>query len=195
MRLISGYYIDTLIFDYQFVKSCNIDKCYGECCYNGVYADRGEAEFILSVQNKLIEIMDDSQTKDSNLWFEFAVEDTDYESGFCQGTNTYNNKCVFLDKVGFCSLQKLALKENLDKWYFKPKYCILYPLTFVNKIISVDTENLDCHFNCNNFNSKKVSIIEACKEELKYILGDEGFKELLEYQKEYFESKITEKVF
>lgn len=195
MRVISNYYIDPLIFDYQFVKNCDISKCYGECCYNGVYADKLEAEKILSVKGKLINIMDDSQTKDYEQWFEDILEDDDFHSGYCQGSNVHNNKCVFLDKIGFCSLQKLAIQENLDKWYFKPKYCILYPLTFVNKIISVDTENLDCHYNCNRFNSEKYSVIETCSEELKYLLGDDGFNQLLEYQIEYSESKITEKVF
>ncbi|HPN39785.1 MAG TPA: DUF3109 family protein [Melioribacteraceae bacterium] len=196
MRVISGYFIDPIIFEYKFVKSCNVSKCYGECCYNGVYADTVEVEKIISVKDKLIEIMDDSQTKDYNLWFEDdRIIDNDFESGFSQGTNTYNNKCVFLDQIGYCSLQKLSIKENLDKWYFKPKYCILYPLTFVNKTISVDTENLECHYNCNNFSSERINIIKTCSEELAYFLGESGYEELLKYQNEYNEIKIMEKIF
>jgi hypothetical protein len=193
MRLISNFFIDNSLFEYQFVKKCDISKCYGECCYNGVYADILEVERILSVKDKLIEIMDDSQPKNYELWFENAIKDDDFESGYCQGTNVYNNKCVFLDKIGFCSLQKLAVKENLDKWYFKPKFCILYPLTFVNKTISVDTENLECHYNCNQFSSDKVSIIDTCNEEIKYLIGENGYKQLLDYHKEFINSKYTEK--
>lgn len=190
MLKISNYYIDDIIFDFNFVKSCDISKCYGECCYNGVYADLTEVEKILSVKDEVKELMDESQDKNYENWFEEITEDKDFESGYCRGTKIYNNKCVFLDKIGFCTLQKLALKKNIDKWYFKPKYCILYPLTLVNNTLTVDTENLESHYNCNNFSSQKISIIDTFENEIKYLLGEKGFDELIHYKNEKL--KITE---
>ena len=133
-KVIKGIKIDPLIFTFKF--NC---RCSGECCYYGVYVDIKEQKKILNLENKLLPLFDESQTKDINKWFEKPETDEDFESGIAIGTELHNNKCVFLDKDGLCSLQKLALKEGENKWKYKPLYCILFPLTIYEGTLLAST--------------------------------------------------------
>ncbi len=192
-KVIGDYYIDPVIFTHKFVKSCDVCICSGECCYYGVYTDKYEHDKILEIKDKIIEIMDDSQTKDVGKWFEPPEEDEDFESGIAVGTELYNGKCVFLDKQGFCSLQKLAMLNGENKWKYKPLYCILFPLVIYEDTITLDDEHLARMHYCNKEENQSSTIFEACREELQFLLGEEGFKELEEYRVEYL-SSIGEKI-
>ena len=129
--------------------------------------------------------MDESQTTDTSKWFEAPEKDEDFESGVAVGTELHNAKCVFLDKEGLCTLQKLAILNNEPKWKYKPLYCILFPLTIYNGAITVDDEHIDRLKTCNKFPTAATTIYEACIEELKHFFGENGFAELEEYRKEY----------
>jgi hypothetical protein len=108
---INGYLIDPLIFTHKFVKSCDVCICSGECCYYGVYTDKAEHDVIMKMKDRVKKSMDDSQTTDHNLWFEEPEEDEDFDSGIAVGTELHNGKCVFLDKQGYCTLQKVAMER------------------------------------------------------------------------------------
>ena len=177
---IKGTKIDPIIFTLKF--SC---KCNGECCYYGVYTDLKERDVILGIQDKIIPLMDETQTTDVSKWFEEPEKDEDFDSGVAVGTELHNSKCVFLDKQGLCTLQKLAILNNEHKWKYKPLYCILFPLTIYNGAITVDDEHIDRLKTCNKFPSAATTIYETCTEELKHLLGEAGFAELEEYRKEY----------
>lgn len=189
-KKINGLFIDPLIFTHKFVKSCDVCVCSGECCYYGVYTDIKEYEKIMSVKERIITAMDDSQTKNIDEWFEEPEEDPDFESGVAVGTEVYNGKCVFLDKQGFCTLQKMALNENEFKWKYKPLYCILFPLVIDQGAITVDTDHLGRMHYCNKPDNQSSTIFECCKNELMHLLGEKGFEELVEYKDEYL-SKIN----
>jgi hypothetical protein len=90
-----------------------------------------------------------------------------------------------LDKNGLCTLQKLALKEGEFKWKYKPLYCILFPLTIYDGVLTIDTDHLERIPYCNLDSNTKLTIYEACIEELKFILGSDGFNELVKYRDEY----------
>ncbi len=182
-KKINGIFIDPIIFTYNF--HC---KCSGECCWYGVYTDLKEHDLILSIKDKIIPIMDESQTTDINKWFEAPEKDEDFDSGVAVGTELFNNKCSFLDKNGLCTLQKLANNEGGHKWKYKPRYCILFPLTIFEGALTIDDEHIDRLKTCNKNPIVKTSIYEACKEELKYFFGEKGFSELEEYSKEYLNS-------
>jgi Fe-S-cluster containining protein len=177
---IKGIKIDPVIFSLKF--SC---KCNGECCYYGVYTDLKEYKLILSLKDKIIPLMDESQTTDTNRWFEVAQKDEDFDSGIAVGTELHNSKCVFLDKQGLCTLQKLAILNNEQKWKYKPLYCVLFPLTIFNGAITVDDEHIDRLKICNKFPAAETTIYEACTEELKQFFGEEGFAELEVYRKKF----------
>lgn len=182
-KKINGIMIDPLIFTFNF--NC---KCSGECCWYGVYTDKKEHDLIISIKDLIIPLMDETQTKDVNKWFEPPEEDEDFESGVAVGTELFNNKCTFLDKNGLCTLQKLANNQGVDKWKYKPIYCVLFPLTIFEGALTVDDEHIDRLKTCNVNPAASHSIYEACKEELKFFFGDEGFAELEEYRKEYLNS-------
>ncbi len=188
-KIINGLFIDPLIFTQKFVKACDISICSGECCYYGVYTDKSEYEKIISAKERIIQSMDDSQNKNHEEWFEEPQEDSDFPSGIAVGTEVHNEKCVFLDKQGFCTLQKIALEDLEFKWKYKPLYCILFPLVIFEGVLTVDDEHLDRMHYCSIAKNQVSTVFECCKNELKYLLGEEGFKELNEYRDEYLNLK------
>jgi len=180
-KTINGIKIDPLIFTFKFTCRC----VGGECCNYGVYADFKEHEKILSIKDEIIELMDDSQTKNVDEWFEDPEKDDDFESGIAVGTNLINDKCTFLDKHGLCTLQRLGLSKGVHKWTYKPIYCVLFPLTVYQGALTVDDEHIDRLTSCNRYANESHTIFDSCREELNYLLGEDGFSELEQYRDEY----------
>lgn len=180
-KIIKGLKIDPLIFTFKF--TCRCDG--GECCHYGVYVDYKEHEKILTLKDEIIQMMDESQSKNPADWFEAPEKDDDFESGIAVGTNIINNKCAFLDKHGLCTLQKLALSKGLHKWDYKPIYCVLFPLTTFKGSLTVDDEHIDRLNSCNRYADANLTVYDSCKEELRYFLGEDGFEELEQYREEY----------
>lgn len=172
--------IDPLIFTFKF--SC---RCNGECCNYGVYTDSKEAENILSIKDKIIPLLDESQSKNVSEWFEAPEKDEDFESGIAVGTQIINDKCTFLDKSGLCTLQKLALLEGEHKWKYKPLYCYLFPLTIFEGALTIDDEHIDRLKTCNKNSEPHLTIFEACKDELHFFFGDQNFTKLVQLRNEY----------
>ena len=183
-KTINGIKIDPLIFTFKFTCRC----VGGECCNYGVYTDFKEHEKILSVKDEIVGLMDDSQTRNVDEWFEDPEKDDDFESGIAVGTNLINDKCTFLDKHGLCTLQKLGLSKGIDKWTYKPIFCVLFPLTVYQGALTVDDEHIDRLTACNRNPGENNTIFDSCKEELKHFLGEEGFAELEQYKDEYLNS-------
>jgi hypothetical protein len=184
-KMINGLYIDPIIFTHKFVKACDICKCSGECCYYGVYTDVKEYEKIIEMKDRIIKSMDDSQIKDVEEWFEEPEDDPDFESGVAVGTEVYNGKCVFLDKQGYCTLQKIAIEDKEFKWKYKPLYCILFPLVIFEGTFTIDDDHLGRMHYCNKTENQESTIFDCTKDEIKYLLGEKGFEELLQYREEY----------
>jgi len=139
----------------------------------------------MSIKDKIIPLLDESQTKDINSWFEEPEDDDDFDSGVAVGTEIINGKCTFLDKNGLCTLQKLAMMDGEHKWKYKPIYCILFPLTVFEGSLTIDDEHIDRLKSCNSNPAFEISIYESCLEELQHFFGDDGFNELENYRKEY----------
>lgn len=182
--VINGLKIDPKIFTFPFGCKCN-----GECCHYGVYTDYKEYELILSLKDRLIPLMDETQTTDVAKWFEEPVEDADFESGKCVGTELHEKKCVFLDKNGLCVIQRLAIEEGANPWKYKPLYCILFPLTIYEGALTIDEEHIDRLHYCNKVNVQPANLFEFCKGEIVHLLGEDGLKQLVEYKEKYFDSK------
>lgn len=187
-KIIKGLKIDPQIFTFKF--SC---KCTGECCHYGVYADLKEYETITAIQDKIIPLMDETQPTLPELWFEEPEPDTDFDSGVAVGTEIFNNKCVFLDKNGLCVLQRLANIEGVDKWEYKPHYCILYPFTIYENTLMIDTDHMNRLKTCNNQPHENTTMYEHCQDELIHLLGKDGFDELEKYRLEYLTMNTKEK--
>lgn len=188
-KKIKGLYIDPKIFTFPFNCRCN-----GECCNYGVYTDLKESQLILSIKEKVMPFMDETQSRDVNDWFEAPEKDEDFESGVAVGTNLINGKCTFLDKNGLCSLQKLAFHEGEHKWKYKPLYCILFPLTIYEGALTIDDEHIDRLPVCNKqAGQPQTTIYEACREELQHFFGEEDFAELELYRKKFLNELLPEK--
>ncbi|MEW6508108.1 MAG: DUF3109 family protein [Bacteroidota bacterium] len=193
-KKINGLYIDPQIFTAKFVKACDARNCCGECCYYGVYTDKKEYEKIISMKDRIIRAMDDSQIKDPSKWFEEPEVDPDFESGIAVGTEIYNGKCVFLDKQGYCTLQKMAVEEREFKWKYKPLYCILFPLVIFEGALTIDDEHIERMHYCSVKQNQKVSFFEHSRDEIRFLLGEKGFEELLQYRDEILNSIKEEKI-
>ena len=188
-KVINGLKIDPIIFTHKFVKTCDVCICSGECCYYGVYTDLKEYKQIMKMKNRIIQSMDDSQTKNVDKWFEAPEKDEDFDSGVAVGTEVYNGKCVFLDRQGYCTLQKIAMEEGEFRWKYKPLYCILFPLVIYEGALTVDDDHLNRMHYCNKVENQNSTIYDCCKNEIKHLLGEKGFKELEAYRKEYLNKK------
>lgn len=193
-KKINGVFIDPQIFTHPFVKACDVCICSGECCYYGVYTDLKEYEKIMSVKKRIIKSMDDSQPIDPEEWFEKPETDPDFDSGIAVGTEVYNGKCVFLDKQGYCTLQKIAMEDNEFKWKYKPLYCILFPLVIFEGVLTIDDEHLDRMHYCNKKENQVSTIFDCTREEIRYFFGEKGFEELLQYKDEYLSSIYNKEV-
>ncbi len=191
-KIIKGLKIDPLIFTFPFVQGCNISLCSGECCWYGVYVDLKEMELILEKKELIKQYMDETQTKDESMWFEEIEEDKDFDSGYCAGTQIYNHKCVFLDKNGYCSLQKAATENGEFMWKYKPIYCVIFPLTIYNGTLTVDDEHIARLHYCSKSRHQISTVFDATKKELIYLLGEDGYNELLEYKKQLIGEKSIE---
>lgn len=187
-KIIKGLEVDPIIFEAGFVSYCDISKCAGECCNSGVWADIKEAEKILEYKDVVKKYMDDTQEKDHTKWLDGDYQDdADFPSGRCVGTQVFNNRCTFQRADGFCSLQSAGMFEGLGKWFLKPKYCVLFPVVVSEGVLTYDdSHSEDLHYCGTSCTQNHVSTVyDACTEELKYLLGEDGYTELDEYAKEY----------
>jgi len=184
---INGLKIDPKLFTFKFGCRCN-----GECCYYGVYTDKAEHEKIISLKDKLIPLMDETQSKNVDDWFEEPEADDDFESGIAVGTEVINGKCTFLDKNGLCVIQSLAINEGKHPWEYKPLYCYLFPITIFEKALTLDDEHIDRLKQCNRANETGASIIDFCKNELVRFLGEDGYQQLLRLREEYLSERDNE---
>ncbi|CUU04091.1 Protein of unknown function (DUF3109) [Candidatus Thermokryptus mobilis] len=185
---VKNFKIDTIVFSAGFVPFCNVPVCRANCCYWGVYVDLKEREKILAHKDLILKFMDETQPKDVELWFEKEEwEDPDFPSGKCVGTNVYNDKCVFLTKEGYCVLQVSAVNSGMHQWALKPFYCCIYPLTFWEGALTYDDDHAEdlpyCGLRATHNHAGPV--IEICKDEFIYVLGEDGYAELLRIYDEW----------
>ena len=195
---LNGLKIDPVIFTQGFVPGCDICKCGGQCCNWGVYMDRDFQPVIMKFESQIKDVMDEYQTKDTSKWFEKELEeDHDFPSGFAIGTELYINnegitQCVFKDKKGYCSLQVMAVNNGMHKWEIKPKYCIMYPVTIIDNVLTVDNEHsarLD-YCGVGHEENYTQTVFEAMTEEIKFIVGEEGYKFLNEHYRKNYQRKF-----
>jgi hypothetical protein len=201
---VGGFKVDEVIFTQGFVDYCNIDKCGGGCCHSGVYADLGERDLILAHAKEIAAAMDETQDTDTDTWFDGdIIDDADFPSGQAEGTDVHERDggisgftegCVFLDKRHFCSIQVAAVNEGLHRWAWKPKYCILFPVTVAEGILTYDDGHSEDLIHCGPAGTVNYvhSVYEAMREELRYFLGDAEFEKLEAYyqaNRERFEAE------
>ena len=177
---IGKYEIDPVLFEKGFPKGCGPLACESTCCSVGVFADLKEKELILSHKDAVKKYMDETQTTDDSRWFDNeVVGDSDYPSGKAVGTEVFNDKCVFLNKSGMCSLQSAGAGEGMGRWALKPFYCIAFPITVEEGVLTFDDFQQGKTQCCSSIDTKETTLVESCKDELELILGHDGYDKLL----------------
>jgi hypothetical protein len=180
--VVKGYTISTEFYEKGFPAGGGPCTCTSTCCSGGVYADIAERDRILADREIIKKYMDSTQNLDDATWFDAEeAEDEDFRSGRCVGTTVVNDKCVFLNSVGHCSLQSAAMAEGKHKWFWKPFYCVLFPIEVSSKVISFDPMLQDEEACCTLRERFDIPLFQGCREELIHILGEDGYARIEEY--------------
>ncbi len=182
---ISELKVHNNIFDSRFASGCSMGNCNADCCRGGVWVDIAERDRILADAVRIQRHMDPEQEHNPSLWFEKEeTSDPDVPSGTATGTQVINEGCVFLQKNGRCVLQVAATAEGLDRFTYKPFFCVAYPVAVEDQELIVDDVEIahrpQC---CTAAPDGPLSIFDICREELLFVLGKEGFEELLSHRK------------
>ena len=164
----------------KFTESCSMNNCSSECCMGGVYADPAERDNILAHTELIQRYMEPQQEKDPSRWFdEKEVVDTDFPSGKAIGTRATEAGCVFLNRSGKCVLQAAAMAEGMDRFALKPFFCVAFPITIYKGELMVENPDFaDQQQCCNSSLGGSKNIFDICSEELEFVIGAEGVREL-----------------
>lgn len=168
------------ILQSKFATGCSMAGCNAVCCKGGVWLDPGERDNILAHAPLVQRYMDAGQEHRPEYWFDNEVfTDTDFPSGKAVATHSNEKGCVFLKADGKCVLQTAAIAEGMNAFALKPFYCVAYPITIEHGELMVD----DLEFGyrpecCSTVNNGTQSVFAVCNDELGFVLGEEGLKEL-----------------
>ncbi|MFA6540179.1 MAG: DUF3109 family protein [Bacteroidota bacterium] len=177
---IGKYKIDTVLFEKGFAKGCGPHKCETTCCASGVFLDPAERDIILQHKDEIKPMMDATQSTDDSLWFDNRKEvDVDFPSGFAVGTEVINDKCAFLRADGRCSIQLHSAEKYNDPWKIKPFYCIAFPIVVIDGVLTFDDYQQDNASCCSIVRDTETTLVESCKAELEFVLGLEGYRQLV----------------
>jgi hypothetical protein len=179
--------VDPDILTHRFTPNSSMCHCNGKCCSEGVLLDVNEKERILAHADLIKKYLEPGQEQDPSKWFDNAVEDDkDFPSGKCDGTAVHGKGCVFLCSKGLCALQKTAMAEGMNKFALKPFYCVAFPITVDEHVLTTyEPEFTNRQQCCSIVPQGPLTVLDVCREEFEYILGSEGLKEIEElYQKE-----------
>jgi Fe-S-cluster containining protein len=173
---VKDYLISNELFEKGYAAGNGPCTCSAQCCRSGVWVDVREHDAILERKELIRQQMDETQTPDERKWFDTHIEDDpDFPSGRCIGTAVVNDKCAFLDKAGRCSIQRAAVAAGEHKWAWKPTFCVLFPIVIENGIIEFDPMLQGEQMCCSITSAFDVPLFVACKEELIYLLGEDGY--------------------
>lgn len=116
------------------LKPCEILSCKGTCCYDGVYVSDEEAGYIKGVVREFFSDSLDAndvflRTSKGQKTATRRAEDGELADDF--PNHFTKTRCVFLDKKGYCGLQKLAMNNGDDAWLHKPLTCWMHPLVLL----------------------------------------------------------------
>lgn len=176
---IGKYTIDPILLEKGFAVGCGPHQCQTTCCRSGVFVDLKEKETILQHKETIKLMMDETQTTDESRWFEQRMEkDVDFPSGYSVGTEVHNDKCVFLRSDGRCSVQLVSAEQYGDPWKIKPFYCIAFPITVENGLLTFDDFQQGEAPCCTIVNETETLLIDSCRAELEFVLGKEGYRQL-----------------
>ena len=175
------------------MQRCTLGMCKGACCLFGVWLDEMEAQDLL-IHASLIQPFMTNGITDPNDWFDGRIdEDPHSHSGRVMHSLVVDDEthygglaCVFLRSDHKCALQAAAVRHGFHPWHFKPFYCILHPLVLDEEgQITLDETKLllDEPGSCLVPADHLVPLVETFEPELRYLLGNKKFTEILRRSK------------
>jgi len=169
------------MMEQTFASGCSVNRCNAACCQDGVMVDAHHRDVILGHASIIQEQMEEGQEQDPEAWFgKREVKDSDYPSGRAVSTRATQRGCVFLDSKGLCVLQRAGEADGMGPFSLKPFFCVAFPITIDEGVVKTDipefTERPEC---CSVVTDGSMSVFDVCEFELRFVLGDEGYKELL----------------
>ena len=124
------------------LRRCDLGKCGGTCCHDGVYLSSEEArvlrEFSKEAAEDLAQVGADlpEQTVVYGTWRDITSgpKTATRSAPMKEMAESYpdhfpETRCVFLLPDSRCSLQVLAMERGLHPWHYKPLTCWLHPLS------------------------------------------------------------------
>jgi Fe-S-cluster containining protein len=172
--------VNPAIFEKRFAPGCSMTRCDATCCHGGVFADLAERDRVLAHAELIKSHMEPGQERDTAKWFDGeVVDDIDFPSGKAVGTQTNARGCIFLKENGHCVLQSAATEARMGKFAIKPFFCVAFPVVIAGHELTLHddyTGRTECCFGVAN---GSLSLVDVCAEELEFMLGAEGFRELV----------------
>lgn len=123
------------------LRPCTLERCSATCCYDGVYLSeeealvvswlgdqfRGEFEaYGLNLPEKtVVPARGGRALKTAVRPAEAGELASDFPHHF------ENTRCVFLDSIGRCGLQRLSMERELGDWFLKPLTCWIHPIVIL----------------------------------------------------------------
>jgi hypothetical protein len=187
--IIDGIAVDAALLEARPVRRCAVAECQSHCCTGGVYISTAQADDILAHRD-LIQPHLPYPRRDPDLWFDGSREpDDDHpQGGTVTGTTVLPDPthpagqgCVFLRPDRKCALQAAGLAAGEHPWRFKPFYCAMHPLVFVDRriVLSDDSEIYAEGGSCNRASAgPPVPLYQLFDLELTLALGEGGYKQL-----------------
>jgi len=179
---VGGLTFSAQLFRAGFASGHGPCRCASTCCMSGVFLDLGERDRILEHADQIAQQMDATQDRRPASWFDSEeIQDGDFPSGRCVGTSVVNDKCAFLDQRGRCSAQVAAVEAGLDRWAWKPHYCILFPIEVSDGVVSFDDMLQEDESCCTVSGHFEVPLFRACRDEIVHLVGEDGYRKLEEH--------------
>ena len=130
--------VDHAAFE-TLLKPCEVNRCRATCCHDGVHLSEEEAEHLseiakndsarlleygLSLPDEVIVGLHAGQKTATRVAEEGELA-VDFPAHFPK------TRCVFLDRKGYCGIQRLSMEEGRDAWFDKPLTCWMHPLVLI----------------------------------------------------------------
>jgi hypothetical protein len=164
------------------VSPCSMGDCCGLCCRFGAIVDDAEQARIDQILPRLLPRLRPDARQAIRRWGwafrqevheRYADPDRRYRA-----TRVAGGLCVFaLDReTGGCALHQLALEDGVPVQHYKPRECVLFPLSDVVR------GRLHLHrwpgYPCTTESRAAAPAYRTLAYELRLVLGDEGYAAL-----------------
>lgn len=135
---------------------CDLSRCRGMCCYDGVYVDNNTADVLQQIAGARAAafreagvtlprvVITEGVWLDQSTGLKTATKLNDFR-GTVDGFPDHfaDTSCVFRADDGKCSLQMLGVTDNRHRWFYKPLTCWLHPIHIDPDRITIYDEKTD----------------------------------------------------